>query len=373
MPATRTKARGVSTDAGTAPTRPVTPEAARKLIRAGNAPAGLQVSGKLSFAGDTELTSLPDGLTAATLDLSGCTGLRRMPRDLRVRRLDLSGSWNPEHLLSGLSCYELDLKNTAVTAIPPDLRVEYRLDLQGCTGLRALPDGLRVGSLILRDCISLESLPHGLDVYFLDITGCTGIADWPRRGSIQVGRLTARGCAQLRTLPRWMTRLAQLDLRDCRNLAALPEGLVVTSWVDVAGTRIRTLPASLRGVQLRWRGVAVDERVAFRPELITAEEILAEPNAERRRVLLERMGYDTFLAHAHARTIDEDRDAGGPRRLLRVPMAGDEDLVCVSVLCPSTGRQYVIRVPPAMKTCHQAVAWIAGFDDPDEYQPLAES
>lgn len=367
----RAKARPAAAAADAA--RPVKAEVARKLIRAGKAPAGLQVSGKLSFAGDAKLASLPDGLTAPALDLSACTGLQRLPDGLRVRRLDLSGTWNPGRLLPGLSCYELDLKNTAVTALPPDLRVEYRLDLEGCTGLRALPDGLKVGSLILRGCISLESLPEGLDVYFLDISGCTGIADWPRRGSIQVGRLTARGCAQLRALPPWMTRLAQLDLRDCRNLGELPEGLVVTSWVDVAGTRIRSLPASLKGVQLRWRGVTVDERVAFRPELITAEEILAEPNAERRRVLLERMGYDTFLAHAQAKTLDADRDAGGPRRLLRVPMAGDEDLVCVSVLCPSTARQYVIRVPPSMTTCHQAVAWIAGFDDPAQYKPLAES
>ena len=353
--------------------RPVKPAAAQSLIRAGEAPPGLEVSGKLSFAGDAKLAALPDGLTVATLELSGCTGLRRLPPGLRVRRLDLSGSWNPERLLPGLSCYEVDLKNSAVTALPPDLNVEYRLDCENCTGLRSLPEGLKVGSLILRGCLSLESLPDGLDVYFLDISGCTGIGQWPARGSIQVGRLTARGCAQLRSLPKWMTRLAQLDLRDCRNLGELPEGLVVTSWIDVAGTRIRLLPKSLKGVQLRWRGVAVDERVAFRPELITAEEILAEPNAERRRVLLERMGYDTFLAHAKATTLDEDRDAGGPRRLVRVPMAGDEDLVCVSVICPSTGRQYVIRVPPAVTTCHAAVAWVAGFDDPAEYKPLAES
>jgi len=355
------------------PARTVTADKARAMIRAGTAPAGLSVSGSLSFKDDAKLAALPDGLTVASLDLSGCVNLRRLPAGLRVRRLDLSGCWNPEHLLPGLSCYELDLKNSSVTALPADLRVDYRIDLEGCTGLRSLPEGLKVGSLILRGCISLEALPDGLDVYFLDISGCTGIASWPRRGSIQVGRLTARGCAQLRSLPPWMTRLAQLDLRDCANLRELPEGLVVTSWIDVAGTRIRALPSSLKGVQLRWRGVTVDERVAFRPELITAEEILAESNAERRRVLLERMGYDAFLIHAKAETLDTDRDAGGERRLLRVPMQSDEDLVCVSVLCPSTGRQYVIRVPPAMTTCHQAVAWIAGFDDPDEYKPLAES
>jgi hypothetical protein len=371
VPATRSPAR--TTAAMSAVSRSVTAEVARRLIRAGDAPTGLSVSGNLSFAGEPGLSTLPDDLTVGTLDLSGCTRLSQLPRGFRVRRLDLSGRWNPEHLLPGLRCYELDLKNTAITALPADLRVEYRLDLENCTALRSLPEGLKVGSLILRGCLSLESLPDGLDVYFLDISGCTAISHWPARGSIQVGRLTARGCAQLRSLPRWMTRLAQLDLRDCTNLRELPDGLVVTSWVDVAGTRIRSLPASLKGVQLRWRGVTVDERVAFRPELITAEEILAESNAERRRVLLERMGYEAFLAHAKAETLDTDRDAGGERRLLRVPIKDDEDLVCVSVLCPSTGRQYVIRVPPTTSTCHQAVAWVAGFDNADEYKPLAES
>lgn len=106
---------------------------------------------------------------------------------------------------------------------------------------------------------------------------------------------------------------------------------------------------------------------------ITAQQILAETNAEKRRVMLERMGYEKFLTDAKAEILDEDRDTGGPRKLLKVPMEGDEDLVCVSVVCPSTDRQYVLRVPPTVLTCHQAAAWVAGFDNPDDYKPLAET
>src|SRR5436190_208650 len=94
--------------------------------------------------------------------------------------------------------------------------------------------------------------------------------------------------------------------------------------------------------------------------------ILAETNAERRRVLLERMGYEFFLKHAKAQILDQDNDPGGKRQLMRVEMKNDEALVCVSVLCPSTARQYVIRVPPTMKTCREALAWVAGFDDPND-------
>jgi hypothetical protein len=30
-------------------------------------------------------------------------------------------------------------------------------------------------------------------------------------------------------------------------------------------------------------------------------------------------------------------------------------------------------VPPNMRTCHQAAAWIAGFDNPKDYRLVAES
>jgi hypothetical protein len=119
--------------------------------------------------------------------------------------------------------------------------------------------------------------------------------------------------------------------------------------------------------------VAVSGRVALHPETITAREALAERNAEVRRVMVERMGYERFLREVEAETVAEDTDAGGPRRLLRVAMERDEPLVCLSVRDPSTGRAYLLRVPPGMESCRQAAAWIAGFDSPDEYQPLAET
>lgn len=343
-------------------------------IRAGTAPAGLSVRGKLSLANDATITALPDGLTVGWLDLSGCSNLCSLPRDLKVGRLTLSGpGWNPRPLLDGLSCYRLDLQNTAIAGLPSDLQVEFQIDLEGCVALEVLQPNLKVGSLNLRGCSSLRGLPEGLECFFLDISGCTALDDWPQRASVGVGRLAMRGCLRMQTLPPWLTRIAQLDLRDCVGLKELPPWLSIGSWVDVAGTGIRSLPPNLRHVQLRWRGVPVDQRVAFFPESITSDEILAEPNAERRRVLLERMGYETFLARANAETLDTDRDAGGPRRLLRVNLKDDEPLVCISVICPSTGRQYVIRVPPTMSTCHQAAAWIAGFDDPDDYHPSIET
>jgi hypothetical protein len=311
----------------------IAPSEAVALITAGHAPDGLNVSGGLRWSGKEVAPRLPNGLT----------------------------------------CSELHLEGVAISELPAGLSVQFRLTLKNCTRLHSLPDGLRAGAIDLSGCTGLSSLPEGLSTYFLDISGCRQLTRWPVTGELSVGRLRARDCTGLTGLPDWLGPLSQLDLRGCANIQELPEWLEIASWIDVGGTSITSLPESLSDVPLRWRGVPVDHRVAFRPGEISAAEILAEPNAELRRVKLERMGLDQFLEQADAEVLDEDRDVGGPRRLLRVPMQNDEPLVCVIVSCPSTARQYIIRVPPATATCRHAIAWTAGFDDPELYQPLIET
>jgi hypothetical protein len=308
------------------------------------------------------------GAEARELILNG-----EAPDGLRVRgRLELSNTETVE-LPRRLCCYHLVLRGSGIRTLPDGLQVEYKLDLQDCRNLEDLPEGLKVGSLVLRGCTALRSLPEGLDVCFLDLQGCARLEGWPRRARIHIGRLNAGGCARLRALPAGLRKLAQLDVSNCPNLRELPTGLEIGSWLDVGGSGVTGLPESLAGVSLRWRGVPVDARIAFRPETITVAEILAERNAERRRVLLERFGFERFMPAAGAAEVDRDRDAGGERQLLRLKLDGDEDLVCVAVSCPSTGRRYLLRVPPTMRTCRQAVAWTAGFDDPNLYAPLVET
>ncbi len=346
---------------------------ARKLILEGRAPANMQVTGSLDLSKSGQLERLPDGLHAESIDLSGCRALRELPNDLRLKCLKLNDCPQLRTLPDGLQCEILELRNSALRALPADLSVRYRLDLSGSSDLTSLSAGLAVGTLILRDCINLLSLPEGLNIFFLDISGCTGLQDWPEQGTIRFGHLRARGCLGLTTLPAWLDSVSQLDLRDCTGITQLPASLDVNAWIDIAGTNIQALPPTLAGVPLRWRGVPIDERIAFRPETIDVQEILGERNVERRRVMLERMGYAAFLSHADAKEIDRDEDPGGERRLLMVPQPNDEDLMCLAVYCPSTARQYIIRVPPTMRTCRQAAAWIAGFDNADDYQPIAET
>ena len=307
------------------------------------------------------------------LDLSNDLSVTELPEGLSVTRLTVRGCWNLKRLPDHLTAFSVDASDSGVTEVPATARIESRLNLSGCGELTRLPENLRVGTLNVSGCTRLVALPEGLSVDFLDISDCVSLSGWPERMEPAAGRLTARNCAWLTSLPPSLTRLAQLDLSGCANLTALPENLKVLSWLDVANTGVTALPVSLQGVRLRWRGVLVDERVVFRPEAIHGREALATPNAETRRIMLERIGVERFLAEVQPIVLDRDRDAGGDRELLRVELRGDEDLVCLSVLCPSTGRHYLLRVPPAMTHCHQAAAWVAGFDDANAYAPVMET
>lgn len=186
-----------------------------------------------------------------------------------------------------------------------------------------------------------------------------------------LGHLDLHGETNLANLPENLT-CESLDISDCVNLATLPPGLHVTRWIEVAGSGIISLPTG-HGFVLRWRGVQVDDRLAFASQPITGQDILNTENVELRRVLIERLGYETFLQQVGGLVRDRDTDAGGERQLVYVPFEDDEPLMVLKVTCPSTGHLHVLRVPPDMRSCRQAAAWIAGFDNPDDYHPLIEA
>jgi len=337
-------------------TDPISPAEAESYILKRLARPGMRVDGRLALREDAARVSLPPNLDVECLDLSGCPGFEMLP--------------------AGLRCFELNASSTKLRTLPADLSIRSICNLSSCEELTELPAGLTAGTLILQGCTALTALPEKLDIWFLDMTGCWAFSRWPKQASIRSGRLNLRGCTALSSLPAYLGPLAALNVRDCPNLRELPDGLRITGWIDVAQSGLaetKKLPDSLRGVGLRWQGVRVEERIIFQPETITLKEILREENAERRRVLLDRFGMQRFMKESRAEVLDTDADPGGPRQLLRVELMDDEPLVTLSCFCPSTKRQYFLRVPPDMETCHQAAAWIAGFDDPSQYRPMLET
>lgn len=122
-----------------------------------------------------------------------------------------------------------------------------------------------------------------------------------------------------------------------------------------------------------WHGVRVPPSVVLFPGEITAAEVLAERNAEVRRVMIERMTAERFVAQAKGRLLDRDTDRGGERSLRRIRMNGDEPMTALVVRCPSTRAVHILRVPPRMRTCRQAAAWTFGYRAVETYCPSVET
>jgi len=119
-----------------------------------------------------------------------------------------------------------------------------------------------------------------------------------------------------------------------------------------------------------WHGLRVPEKLIEEPGAISVADIHAEQNQELRRAKLEIAGWERYLREAGARQIASD-DTG---ELLEVDGLGDGDPIArfVHVRCPSTGREYTLRVPPQTETARAGVAWT--FNTPaDTYQPAQET
>ena len=102
---------------------------------------------------------------------------------------------------------------------------------------------------------------------------------------------------------------------------------------------------------------------------LNAEHILRIGNAAVRRFCLEQLGYARFLAQMKHEIIHRD----GDQELVKIDWIKQEEPIClVKVRCSSTGAFYALRVPPAMKTVRQAIAWTFGVGEKD-YNPESET
>jgi hypothetical protein len=344
------------------------------------------VCNKLSIWRSPNITSLPSNLTLRELKIGSNTNVRYnnnvhspitvIPDDVIVTgELTVSDCPYLIKLPSSIHVIQLDIQDCPqIKTLPEDTSVSGQVVIRNCPNLEKLPENLEALSLEITDCPNLQTLPHGIKARYVTLARCARLEKWDDPGIFSLRQLDARQCRNLTQLPPNLSQIDQLDVSGCSQLTSLPPQLSVTEWIDIGGTQIRSLPQSREPYVLRWNGVRIPGRIIFHPETISAAMIFQEKNLEVRRIMLEQMGIDRFIAEANPIIRDQDKDPGGDRRLLYVNMPDDEeDLVVLQVQDPSTGRNYLIRVPPKMQTCHQAAAWIAGFDDPDQYHPIAET
>jgi hypothetical protein len=122
-----------------------------------------------------------------------------------------------------------------------------------------------------------------------------------------------------------------------------------------------------------WNGVTIPKHVVETPEENMVAAIQGEPNAEVRRVMIERYGAGRFIAKASAQIIDSNRLG----TLYRCPMNDDEPLVMIKLVNRTAEqdgsfKEYFLRVPPEIITARAAVAWTFGMNA-DEYDPDLET
>jgi hypothetical protein len=122
----------------------------------------------------------------------------------------------------------------------------------------------------------------------------------------------------------------------------------------------------------RWRdgtslyaihGVRMPAWVVEFPEAVTVDHIDAEPNAEVRRIMMERFGFGRYFMESKSTLIDFDAspvvDGGAPRMLVE-DSRKEKWLVGTD---GGTNRVYTMSVPQSATTCAEAHRLISGFNE----------
>lgn len=286
--------------------------------------------------------------------------------------LDISDNKFIDELPAGLHLMRLKASHSQLCRLPDDIQVDLSIDLSNCEKLEYIPDNLSVGSLNLADCENLPRLPDHLHVKNLNISRCN-FSEWPEDLSIEFGSLILSNCPNLTTIPKGLHNVTFIDIDHCSQITTIPEEIYISGPLNIRFSGLKELPPHLDNVQLMWGFVPISPKTAFHADELSKDEIINEPNVELRRAIIEKIGYERFFEIVSPTILDSDNDPGGPRKLLKIDLEEDEPIIVLAVNCPSTQRKYMLRVPPTITSCHQAAAWIAGFDDPNDYHPEIET
>lgn len=125
-----------------------------------------------------------------------------------------------------------------------------------------------------------------------------------------------------------------------------------------------------------WNGVEVPLRLVLEPHKITAADILNESNAEVRRCYQEKLGSEKFGNLLGLIELDKKTDRFGNELVLyrtkKIDKVAGDFIYFAKVVCPSTGRNYFLCVPPGMSRVEEAVSWTFG-KSPEDYRPSIET
>lgn len=112
-----------------------------------------------------------------------------------------------------------------------------------------------------------------------------------------------------------------------------------------------------------------DYLLFLKKDKLTARDILRCTNVDIRRVLLAEFGFKKFVEELGGTSIHKDGDS--ELILLRI-RKNEEPLMVIKVRDSTTREVYILRVPPHVRTCREAIAWTFSLEE-SEYNPIIET
>ena len=354
-------------------------------------PRKVTVEGDVVLVNCRQLTVLPEEFSfGGDIRIINC-GLENLPEGLVVHGKLTLDNCSIDRLPNKLAVQQLELRNLAIRELPSDLKTgglvikccpEIKtigttrpydsLVVQRC-GLEELPvESCRAKSIVVRDCpFAVLEIPS--ECWRLNISNCAKLRELRSANTkVNLGWLQISDCPELSRLPSGLS-LRGLRLSNLVALKRIPKDLSCRTAIELGGTELEAVePEQMRSLRFRYLGVPVSAHAFFEPEKITIDEILSSRNAEVRRMMLQQMGVERFVGQTEKWMVDQDSDPGGKRLLIRFHPFGPT-VAYLMCSCPSTARVYLMQVPNSVQTCREAAAWLAGFDNPDDYQPLIET
>lgn len=105
-------------------------------------------------------------------------------------------------------------------------------------------------------------------------------------------------------------------------------------------------------------GVELDKQIVMDPTSQDLNQIISDPNQERKRIRINRYGVDKFLSAINAKVVHSSVNdiEGTKEHLIEVPKLGMKYLLCV---CPSTAKEFFLEAPEQTTTTKEVQQWLS--------------
>ncbi|MFX1315952.1 MAG: DUF6745 domain-containing protein [Promethearchaeota archaeon] len=163
-----------------------------------------------------------------------------------------------------------------------------------------------------------------------------------------------------------------LWLQDDESLGISRDRRIV--WHDKLGDHEANWQNFFRKSKKRWKDNSIlkklqDYLLFLKGDNLTAREVLSCRNVEIRSLLLNQFGHERLISELKGNIIHQDGDS----QLINLDLGTfTEPIRVVKVRDSSTKNYYILRVPPSVKTCKEAIAWTFGLEE-DEYNLIKET